>query len=422
MNYRLVAIPLLVALCVLGPVFWAWPEELGPLRSLGIVLGWCACGLLLASLLLMLREPSLARPLGGLARMYRWHHVCGTLAYLCLLAHPLALAVDAGGESPALAWQTLSPVGAGWPQWTGWLGLLGIMAGLAATFTPWLRYRTWRWLHGAMGVAVLLGLAHLVLLGLSAIVLVIGALVLAALGGRLVRADFGFAARPYVVEAVAPVARDMVEITLGPLASAAAGPQTPGQPGQFVMVAFGRGEGYSGCGEFHPYTLSRVGSGGQFSLGIKALGPCSRRIQTLVSGVPARVQGPFGDFLEGEPTGPQYWVAGGIGITPFLAVLRAGRCFSHPIRLLYLYRHPEDGAFLVELQGLAADREGFDLEALATGESLPDLAVVIPQGAALKGRECWLCGPPALLTAAGEVLRGRGVTARHIHDERFDFR
>ena len=407
MTYRFATIPLLVALCVFGPVFWAWPEDLGLWRSLGILFGWCGCGLLLASLLLMLREPSLARVLGGLERMYRWHHGCGTLAYLCLLAHPLALAADAGGESPDLAWQTLSPVGAGWPLWTGWLGLLGIMAGLAATFAPRLRYRAWRWLHGAMGVAVLLGLTHLVLLGLSAPILATLALVLVVLSARLVRADFGFGARPYVVEAVAPVARDMVEITLKPLVFAEAG-QSPGQPGQFVMVAFGRGEGYPGCGEFHPYTLSRVGPDGQFCLGIKALGPCSRRIQTLAPGAPARVQGPFGAFLEGDAPGPQYWVAGGIGITPFLAVLRAGRCFNHPIRLLYLYRQPEDGAFLAELQALATEQDGFALEAVATGDGLPDLTAVIPEGDGLTGCECWLCGPPALLAAVEEVSAGAG--------------
>jgi len=418
---RFAAIPLIVALCVGGPVCWAWPEELSPWRSAGIVLGWCGCGLLLASLLLMLREARLASALGGLERMYRWHHGCGTLAYLCLLAHPLALAAEAWGESPGLAWATLSPWSEGWPLWTGWLGLIGLMAGLAATFDRRLGYRPWRWLHALLGGAVLFGLGHLVLLGVSAPSLLLIVLVVAFLAWRLLRNDFGGGARPYVVRAVQPVARDMVEIVLAPLAEAGR-LDFGAQAGQFALVAFGSAGGYRGCGEFHPFTLSRVVPGGQLAIGVKALGPCTRRIQAMEAGVPARVQGPFGSFLATPPTAPQYWVAGGIGITPFLAVLRAAGCFVQPIRLLYLYRHAEDGAFVAELESLAAAHPGFSLAAVATGDQWPDLAALVPAARDLTGVECWLCGPPGLVGAVGKVLRQRGVTARRLHFESYDFR
>ena len=112
---RWLSIPLLVLVSTAGPVFWAFPEGLSPARSLGIVLGWTGCGLLLASLLLMLRETWLSRWLGGLERMYQWHHHVGMAAYVLLLAHPLALAADAWPASPTLAWQTLSPFSQGWP-------------------------------------------------------------------------------------------------------------------------------------------------------------------------------------------------------------------------------------------------------------------------------------------------------------------
>ena len=117
---RRLAIPALTGLLVVTPVVWAFPEELPLWRSLGIVLGWIGMGSLLASLTLMLREPKLAEAIGGLERMYRWHHGVGLGAYLALLLHPLALAVEAWSESPALAWQTLSPATEGWPVWLGW--------------------------------------------------------------------------------------------------------------------------------------------------------------------------------------------------------------------------------------------------------------------------------------------------------------
>ena len=74
---RWLSIPLLILAFTAGPVYWAFPEGLSAARSLGIVLGWAGCGLLLASLLLMLRETWLSRWLGGLERMYQWHHRTG---------------------------------------------------------------------------------------------------------------------------------------------------------------------------------------------------------------------------------------------------------------------------------------------------------------------------------------------------------
>lgn len=84
------SIPLVTLVLVGVPVFWAFPDDLPVARSAGIVLGWVGCGLLLANLLLMLREVRLTEFFGSLERMYTWHHVLGTLAYLVLLVHPLA--------------------------------------------------------------------------------------------------------------------------------------------------------------------------------------------------------------------------------------------------------------------------------------------------------------------------------------------
>lgn len=127
------SIPLLSCAVPAGFAVWAFPEGLAPVRAAGIITGWLGCGLLLVSLLLMLREPRLAAWLGGLERMYRWHHATGLAAYLFLLLHPLLLAAN-NLSSPRVAWQTLSPFTESWPVWSGWLGLLLLMGGLVTTF------------------------------------------------------------------------------------------------------------------------------------------------------------------------------------------------------------------------------------------------------------------------------------------------
>ena len=136
------------------------------------------------------------------------------------------------------------------------------------------------------------------------------------LGWRIVREDFGLAARPYIVQAVRPVAEGIVEISLKPLADA-----FKVNPGQFALVAFFAGPTFRGCGEFHPFTISAVGADGEIRFGVKALGDCTRKIQSIEPGVMARVHGAFGDFLADRPAAPQLWVAGGIGITSFLSLI-----------------------------------------------------------------------------------------------------
>lgn len=413
---RFLSIPLLILAATAGPVFWALPEGLGPARSLGIVVGWAGCGLLLASLLLMLREPRLAKGLGGLERMYRWHHWAGMAAYVFLLAHPLFLAGDAWPNNRQLAWQTLSPLDHGWPVWLGWLSLLLLMAGLAVTFERRIPYRTWRWLHVGLGLAVLFGLLHLVLLGIDEPVWPIFGLAAFFLAWRIVREDFGLAARPYIVQSATAVAKDMVEISLKPLAEAVSV-----MPSQFVLVAFFSGPTYRGCGEFHPFTVSAVGASGEIRIGVKALGDCTQRIQSIEPGVMARVHGAFGNFLTDRSSSPQLWVAGGMGITPFLAQLRAGPLKQQTL-LLYLYRSEADAAFVDEIRAMAVRDPNLSLRAVPTGKDVPDLSLLLPDVAVLAQHDCYLCGPPGMVAGLRKALSLKGITPRHIHFENFEFR
>ncbi len=415
-RLRRLSIPLIAVLAVAGPVYWAFPDGLPFWRATGIVLGWVGWGLLLASLLLMIREAPLAEWLGGLERMYRWHHRLGLLAYGALLAHPLALSLDGERESPARAWAALSPWQLGWSEQLGWLALLLMMVGLAFALSRQLPYARWRWLHHLLSLAMLAAFLHLLLLGLDEVALATPLFAIGLIVWRVIRGDQGLAARPYLVTSVEKIGAGVVEVALRPLGDGCAL-----KPGQFVLAAFLDGPNFRGCGEFHPFTASAIGPGGRFSLTIKALGDCTWRMQSLESGVAARVQGPFGTFMAEPPVLPQFWLAGGIGITPFMARLRQGD-LTQPVQLLYLHRNAQDAAYVDELQALAASQPAFSTNVVASGDVAADLSSLIPPAAELHDRDCSLCGPPGLVAAAVAVLCRRGVPSGHIHFESFEFR
>jgi hypothetical protein len=53
---RTLSLLLIILAAPAGLMVWAFPQGLSLARTLGIAVGWMGCGLLLASLLLMLRE------------------------------------------------------------------------------------------------------------------------------------------------------------------------------------------------------------------------------------------------------------------------------------------------------------------------------------------------------------------------------
>lgn len=410
-------LPLVVGLLVLLPVLWAWPQGVGGWRAAGIVAGWLGFGFWVAALLLMVREARLAAWLGGLERMYDWHHKLGSLAYPLILAHPLLLAADLLDESAQAAWSLLLPIPLDWAIGFGWLGVLLLVPGMALALHSGLPYRRWRAWHALLALPVAFAGLHLYALGLRSLLWGAPALAALFLLWRYLRSDCGLGARPYLVSEVTQPLPGIVEISLQPLPSV---PFASAHPGQFVLLAFGQAAGFVGCGEFHPFTLSAIEAGGRWRVAIKALGPCSAHLQDLRPGVPVRVQGPFGEFLAAAGGQPACWFAGGIGITPFLARLRAPEPMA-AMHLYYFCRALDALPYGDELRALTQLHPEFSWQPCV---ALPkdDVADFLPSAAQLDGRACYLCGPPPWMASVRAVLLARGVPEARIHFERFEFR
>jgi predicted ferric reductase len=91
------------------------------------------------------------------------------------------------------------------------------------------------------------------------------------------------------------------------------------EAGQFAFVNFHAKEGA------HPYTISSAWHGdGKLLFLVKALGDYTRTLaSTLKVGEVVEIEGPYGRFnFEGSPK-RQLWIGGGIGITPFVARMKA---------------------------------------------------------------------------------------------------
>jgi len=383
----------------------------------GLLSGWLGTGMIAASLLLMVREPSWAAWFGGLQRMYQWHHGMGMTAYVLLLVHPLFLAIHYLPLDPDIAWEYLSPFNLQATNILGWAALIIFTLGLAVTFVSRLPYGLWRRLHVLLAVAMVLGLGHVwSISGLSISLMSALLPAIVSVGWRLLRADRGVGARPYEVSAVYHPAEQITEAILRPLAR-----PILIAPGQFVSAAFFEGPNFQGCGDFHPYTVNHVAEDGGLTLSIKALGDCTRHIQSLEPGVAVRLQGPYGAFLLDRPIAPEVWIAAGIGLTPFLALLRSQPVTQHT-DLVYVHRESEDVPYEKELQIFATNQELLRFHSLAMTNDPAPLFAWLGNIAKLNEKQAYLCGPPPLMAKVTQWLREHGVPRQQIHFEQLDFR
>ena len=129
------------------------------------------------------------------------------------------------------------------------------------------------------------------------------------------------------------------------------------------------------------------------------------------------VSHPRNHFALHEDAGHSVLIAGGIGITPLLSMIRRLETLGRPWDLFYAARKRTAAAFLDEMQALRANVHlnlhiDFDDE---RGGRLFDLAAIVDSAPA--GAHLYCCGPQPMLAAFEAAAAGH--PADHVHTEYF---
>ncbi len=147
-----------------------------------------------------------------------------------------------------------------------------------------------------------------------------------------------------------------------------------------------------------------------------------------------RVKAPAGHFfIDPDPNVPVVLVAGGIGITPMMSMLRW--CIAEQpqrkVRLYYGLRNSREHAFKQQLEEMAASHPAMQLDVVYSrpGESdapgrdyqhrghvdVDLLRRTLPHGR----HQFYVCGPPAMMQTLVPALVGWGVPVADLHYEAF---
>lgn len=158
-----------------------------------------------------------------------------------------------------------------------------------------------------------------------------------------------------------------------------------------------------------------------------------RSLKVVPIGTEINLAAPGGSFtLHKNANKPAVFLAGGIGITPFLSVVRHADHdrLPHKLYLFYSNRRPEDAPFLDVLQGLEKTNPNFRFVTTMTkmaasshewkGETGHINGEMLTRHVrTLQGPIYYIAGPPPMVVATREMLVGAGVDEDDIRSEEF---
>ncbi|WP_164549037.1 ferredoxin reductase family protein [Amphritea opalescens] len=397
--------------------------------------GLLSIALMSVTMMLATRPVWLEKPFNGLDQIYRLHKWAGILAVMFALSHWLIEMGDdlvkalfgRAGRLPEQDFSGFTHMMRDAAEGVGEWGVYLLFAMLILTLWKRFPYNLWHYVHRAMPLIYLSLAFHAVWLAplvwwqqpvgwLMGILLVGGSfaslLSIKGLIGKSRRVQGSITSISTSAMGITEVKCQLERTWTGHRA------------GQFAFVTFEPSEGA------HPFTIASADHGnGQISFQIKGLGDYTRQLgYRLTIGHPVTVEGPYGqfNFKQRRHNAAQVWIAGGVGVTPFLAWLEALQ--NQPENSLEAEMHysTHDRAtdpFIERLQEACNHLNGIKLQIHDSSQgrklTAEQLLTLHPKE---KAMEVWFCGPSSWGNALEKELREKSQGVLWFQQEAFELR
>ena len=210
----------------------------------------------------------------------------------------------------------------------------------------------------------------------------------------------------------------------------------PGWPGhragQHVDVRLTAADGYSAQ---RSYSIASAPDGDHLELTVQRLpdGEVSPYLgQVLAAGDLLELRGPIGGWFAWDPAPvPVLLVAGGSGVVPLMAMIRARAATGtgSPFRLVYSVRGPDDAFYAAELAERQRGDDGLHVAYVYTRTTPPGWpvppgrigagALTAPEWSPDRNPAVFVCGPTGFVETVANLLVNAGHDPRTIKTERF---
>ena len=424
-------------LITLAPLFilLAGPRPAGRelWRDLSVGLAFCGLSMMGMQFILTARFRVLKAPYGS-DIVYYFHRQISFVIIILIAAHPILLFIFEPTYVELLNLLTA--------PWAARFGVSALVLMLTLIFlSVWrkklkLEYDRWRVWHGIISILVMIfALIHVEMRGYYLnttwkqffwgvfTLFWVGILVWV----RLIK-PYILLRKPYKILSVKEERGSAWTITLQPEGHTG----LKFSPGQFAWItAFGS----PFSDHEHPFSFSGSAANTEdLSFTIKSLGDFTSRIKGLTPGQRVFVDGPYGAFsVDRHPSARKFvFIAGGIGITPMMSMLRtlADRQDTRPLTLIYANKTQESATFFEEIEEI---KNRLNLHVVHVLESPPEdwkgekgfistqiLEENLPDDRTPNAFEVFICGPGPMMDAVENMLKTLNIPLGDFHSERFD--
>jgi predicted ferric reductase len=425
----------LYLLFILAPLFallaGSWPPARSFWTEFSVALGYSGLAMMGLQFGLTARFRYVTKPWGEDV-IYHFHRQISLIAVGLVVVHPVIMSA-VRPELFALPDYNEVP----WGAVFAFLSLFSLVA--LVVMALWraklkIGYETWHLTHiGLAVIAVTGGLLHMVgwsfyltdpwkrALWIGLTIFWIGLLLYV----RIVKPLF-MLRRPYRVSEVRKERGDTTTLVMQPDGH----PGFRFRPGQFGWLTVW-GSPFKITGHPFSFSSSAALSDGRVEMSIRNLGDFTSEIYNVPVGHCVYLDGPYGAFTIGNPADMHVLIAGGVGITPMMSMIRtlADRGDKRPVILVYGSKDWESITFREELEALKARLNLTIVHVLAnppagwTGEqgfiNAEMLKRHLPPPFA--DHEYFICGPGVMMDAIENALGQLNVPLSKYHSERYSF-
>ncbi len=430
--YLVIAYMLIVLLPVVVALLTG-PGGQGFIINVAKNLALMAFAILILQAVLAARFKWLSRPF-GFDIVIRYHRNISIFTGVILLLHPLLIIIGSGDWS--LLWS------GGLFVWLGKITLVLVIINILTSVYQMkinLKFERWRVFHDIIGPALLvLAFIHSWNIGgdlqgtwMQALwIFLLGTAVLVFIYHRFIR-PWRLSRHPYEVTDVKTEAENVWTVKMKPQEGRK---RYDYIPGQFQFITFLRNRGLPE--EEHHWTISSSPTQEGFVTStIKALGDFTATVGKTKPGDKAVIHAPFGRFsyLFHPEEKELVFIAGGVGITPLMSMLRYMRDKkeSRPVTLFYGGPNQKSVVFYDELKEIeqegipkltfvpVLEKPGSDWDGETGFIDKETIQKYVDTDK--KDTGYYLVGPPPLLYKSIDNLHERGVDDKRIHLEIFSF-
>jgi len=426
---------ILYLLFILAPLFALLAGAIPPARDFwtefSVAIGYAGLAMMGLQFGLTARFRYVTQPWGEDV-IYHFHRQISLIAVALVVAHPLIL-FAVRPELLAL----LNSIQAPWRARFAALSTYSLIA--LVVMALWraklnIRYEVWHLTHIVLALlAVTAGILHMIGWGFYLVdpwkrALWIGLTIFwigLLLYVRILKPLF-MLRRPYRVAEVRRERGDTLTLVMQPDGH----PGFRFSPGQFGWLTLW-GSPFKITGHPFSFSSSAAAADGRVEMSIRNLGDFTSEIYKVPVGQRVYIDGPYGAFTIGNPADMHVLIAGGVGVTPMMSMIRtlADQGDTRPVILLYGSKDWKSITFRDELEALKARLNLTVVHVLAnppagwTGEQGFINAEMFKRHLPppYADHEYFICGPNVMMDAIEAALGEMNVPMSKYHSERYSF-